>query len=278
MNMPDIRPVESETRLKVSYRFDPAKKPESDRIATNLHGLSHTSNLFSNHINALNREGVHAASIDMVSGGNNWISFDEYLLAHHEALTQIQHDTGMQIGSILGHSMGGMIVQETMQEYPEWRKPAVFVAPIPMAGAMPGMGRAVWKHPSTLPKSMKNFDITNVMKTPAEVRTLFFDKDTPEGIVRETLRELRETSYRAYLTLLTRPLTRPRMERRDKPALLEYCENDYLFWPGMYRNLEKAYPRLQRKKHERGGHDFFIEFGDVTGYDHATFHKQHNAA
>lgn len=278
MHTPDIRPVESETRLKVSYRFDPSKNPQSDRIATNLHGLSHTSKLFSNHINALQREGVHSASIDMVSGGNNWISFDEYLLAHHEALTQIQHDTGMQIGSILGHSMGGMIVQETMHEYEEWRKPAVMVAPIPMAGAMPGMARAAWNDWSILPKSLKNFDITNVMKTAPEVRKLFFDEKTHEGIVLETLGELRETSYRAYLSLLTRPLTRPRMEQLDVPVQLQYCENDYLFWPWMYKYLEKKYPKLQRKLHKRGGHDFFMEFGDMTGYDHATFHKQHNDA
>jgi pimeloyl-ACP methyl ester carboxylesterase len=275
MNKPTSTPVDFDSKLTVSYIFEEAQHPQSDSINAQQHGINHGSMMFEGMAEEIRYRGVHTGRIDIESRGHNWISLDEYIAAYDAALRQMQSDTKLKIGSILGHSMGGHMTQELQQAYPEWsEKPTILMAPVPLVGALPAFVRAVMKHPSMLWKSVKKLDIQDVMRTPEDVRTLFFDKETPETIVVQTMNQLRHTSYRAYLSLLTRYLTRPEIERTDTPTLLMHSKTDALFGE-RYDDLEiDIYTNLTRKSMP-GGHDFYIQYPALSAEAVADFHKKH---
>jgi len=266
-------PVDSP--LSVSYVFEEAEHPRSDSIQAMQHGINHGSAQFADYARAMRENhGIHTARIDIESRGNNRISLDQYVEAQHAALLQIRQETRLEIGTILGHSMGGQMTQELAERFEEWRAtPKVLMTPVPLVGALPAFMRAVRKHPSMLWKSVKRLDIQDVMRTPEEVRALFFNEHTPETIVEKTTAELRHSSYRAYLSLLTRFLTRAEIEFTRTPALLMYSHTDALFG-NRYDDLDDVYGNLE-KKAMPGGHDFFIEYAQSSARYAAEFHKKH---
>jgi len=277
MHKPNSTPVDFDSKLSVSYIFEEAQHPQSDTIHAMQHGINHGSIQFEGMAEEIRTYGIHTGRIDLESNGNNLISLDEYIAGYDAALRQMQADTKLKIGSILGHSMGGHMTQELAQTYADWTEtPKVLIAPVPLVGALPAFMRAVAKHPAMLPKSLWKFDIQNVMRTPKEVRALFFDKETPEAIVVNTMHQLRHTSYRAYMSLLTRYITRPEIERTDTPALLMHSKTDALFGE-RYDDLEiDIYTNLTRKSMP-GGHDFFIQYPAAAAMWVAGFHTQHSA-
>lgn len=277
MNALKSTPVDFDSPLSVSYVFEAAAKPKSDKVFSMQHGINHGSEQFEEMAYAMReKHGIPTARIDLESKGNNRISLDEYVRGYDAALTQIQSDTRLEIGTLCGHSMGGHMTQELMQKYAQWsKKPVVLMAPVPLVGALLAFVRAVAKHPTMLPKSLWKFDIQNVMRTPEDVRGLFFNKYTPEEIVIDTMNQLRHTSYRAYLSLLTRFLTRPEIEDTDTPAFLMCSKTDALFGD-RYDDLKDVYKNLDYKLMP-GGHDFFIQYPRSSARNAAEFHMA-NAA
>lgn len=279
MNAPQRIPVKTDTRLDVSYVFDPADRPQSDSLTVMTHGLSHGSVQFGGVASTLKREGVHVARLDFKSNGDNRIGMAEYVRAQHQALAYVQNHTRLRIGSLGAHSMGGKMTKKVKLAHPEWRLPTVYMAPIPEKGAgmavLRGM-KADWK---SHVRALVHLNVLELMKTNDQVRKLFFDKDTPTepvDIVDETRRQMRHTSYRAFVNLLGMSFNHPLRTKIKEPTLLLYSDTDFLFPPESYDDLGYTHPNL-KKEHIPGGHDFFIEHAEWTGMAYADFHKR-NAA
>lgn len=265
------------TRLDVSYQIHEAPTPVSEKLAVLMHGLCHSREMSKQLIKEQNALGIPVASIDIQSENaqkRNHIGLSDYVFAFKSAMARILTDTSREIGSVAGHSMGGLIVQEAMQKYPCLRRPAAFLAPIPLSGAWRAVPRTAMHNPRAIPKLFKSTDVSTLMRTPEEVRTLFFDEQTPEEIVQQTTQQIRHTSYRAYLELLGRPVLRPRIKETDLKSMLLYSHTDFLFHPGEYKSTRKKYVNLEEYAIP-GGHDFFIQNADATAQLMADFHLKY---
>lgn len=267
-------PVPTRSSLDVSYVLHEAPDPVSRQTAVLLHGLCHSRAMFEPLIAEMNALGIHVASVDTQSEHarhRNLIGLSEYRDGFAAAVAQIQNETGRRIGSIAGHSMGGQIVQEVMQEHPPLRRPSAFLAPVPLGGAWKAVLRTGMRSPSSLLRTFRRLDVRDAMRSPEEVRMLFFDEKTPEEIVERTRSLIRHTSYRAYQELVGRPLLRPRIRQTLQKSMLVSSPTDFLFRPEEYEDLQDAYPHLERHQ-MAGGHDFFIEYARPTAKLLAEFH------
>lgn len=273
MNAPNSVPVHTDTNLKVSYVFNPAARPQSDDLTVITHGLAHGSVQFDGMTGVLNDEGVNVARIDLDSGRSNRISMAEHTRAQHQALEQIRLDTKLRIGSLGAHSMGGKITKTTKLEYPEWRLPTVYMAPIPEKGAGMAVLRGLRKDWKSHVRALVRQDVLELMDTDPKVKTLFFDKDTPDPIVDTTRRQLRRTSYLSFFELLKPSFDHPLRTIIDEPTLLLHSDTDFLFPPRSYDDLGYTHPNLRKEK-VPGGHDFFIRYAKEAGTLYADFHKQ----
>ncbi len=102
------------------------------------------------------------------------------------------------------HSMGALIGEEMQQQYPELRRPTILMAPIPVDGALPITLRILTRHPLTYLKTVLTLSIHSLAKTPEQVRELFFDCRTPEGMVVNTTAQLKHAPFWIYCQFVLR--------------------------------------------------------------------------
>lgn len=267
------RRIEIDSPLEAYYTFDPAVQPKSDSANLQVHGLAHGSIQFQAMSGAMNHnEGISTARLDIYSNGNNFIGMNRYRDVIPAAIQQIWRETGVRIGSIAAHSMGGEETQEAMQEFPEILLPTAYLAPIPTGGAMKGAmkidKKLIWN-------SMKTLEIREVMRTREQIKLLFLDEtvDDEDPILEELRQQMEHTSYWAYTQLLMRPLIRPRIRDTGLPTMLIRSDSDFLFDNASYKGMRRIFSQLEEHVLP-GGHDFFVRHPEETARLIADFHKQ----
>ncbi len=269
--MKTIVPVETDTRLSASYMVHPSEQEGEKLFGAFVHGMSHTRNHALDLIDEVTPHGIDAVTTDIQSEKawfKNAISIKSYVRALSKTLHTIEEETRRRIDFVCGHSMGGRMLQMAMDADPTLRRPTVLMAPVPLTSAWPATQRAIgrdWKKMATM--ALKR-DVLHAMKTPDDVRTLFFDGETPDEIVLATMSELRHTSFRAYLSL-GNPSS---LSTTDQKTLLLRSDTDELFWDEKYETERALYgDNLTEIALPRGGHDFFIEFAKDTAKHIADF-------
>lgn len=271
--------VPTGSRLDVTYSYHEAPRPASDSVVVLHHGICHTRDQFLPLILQLNGRGIHAAVIDQQSENagffRNCIGVKQYREGMAAAVRRIEKDI-MPVGSYAFHSMGALIGEEMQQQYPELRRPTVLMAPIPVDGALPITLRILRRHPLSYLKAVLTLDIHSLVKSPEQVRELFFDRLTPEPIVEQTTAQLKHTSFWIYCQLVLRWLVRPRIQNDGLPKMLLSSETDEIFHPHEYEKTRDRYPQLEQDR-IKGGHDFFIEYAETTAERIANFHQPDKA-
>ncbi|PQO40054.1 hypothetical protein [Blastopirellula marina] len=261
-------PVETSSKLRVSYSLHLAAEPISPYVVVLHHGILHTRATFLDLILALNQLGIHAVMIEQQSQDagfwRNCIGLGAYVDGMKDAILAIKtalaaRDEPLQIGIYAVHSMGGEIWEETQQKYPELCRPTVLMAPIPLSGAWRCSLRIFLAHPLGFLKACVTQSVHSLAKTPEQVRELFFDKTADEEVVRRTAGQLTHSPFWAYLQLTFRCCLRPRITPHDNTkVLLLHSDTDFLFHPFEYEAARQRYgDRLEEQKME-GAHDFFI--------------------
>jgi alpha-beta hydrolase superfamily lysophospholipase len=264
--------VATATGLNVTYELHPSPIEGGKPFMALLHGLSHTRAEFERLIRELGDRGIDTATVDIQSGTSmfrNFTAMDSYVSAAGETLRRIEEDTKRRIDVLCGHSMGGRELQLLQDGNANMRRPTALIAPVPFTGAMPATGRA-WKRDKLKVAAMfATMDVTRAMRTDEDVRQLFFDEGTPQGIVTATRRNLRHTSFMAYAELGSAIKT-PRPTGED--TLLIRSDTDELFRSEEYEREREHYgDRLQEVVFPRYGHDMFIEGAEETAKHLATF-------
>ena len=265
------------TRLKVTYSIHKASNPKSELVIVLHHGICHTRDQFEQLIRQLNALGIHAAMIDQQSENagffRNAIGVNSYREGMACAVRKIEKE--LPIGSYVFHSMGALIGEEMQQAYPELRRPTVLMAPIPVNGALPITLRMARRHPLNYLKAVLTLDIHSLVKTPQQVRELFFDANTPESIIQKTTPQLKHAPFWIYCQLVLRPLVRKRIRNDGQPKLLFFSETDEVFHPREFEKTRRQYPQMNDARFDSGGHDFFIEYAAAAAEQIAEFHTRH---
>jgi alpha-beta hydrolase superfamily lysophospholipase len=137
---------------------------------------------------------------------------------------------------LVGHSMGGLVVQKYLEEHPA--AGAVLLASNPVTGALRATGRAARRHPLRFLRANLTWSLYPMVETPSMARFMFFSDDTPDDIVAANQAQMQDESYRAYLDLLFR---RPRPDRIGAPMLVLAGGRDRLFSIAEEQATARAY-------------------------------------
>lgn len=138
---------------------------------------------------------------------------------------------------VVGHSMGGMVVQKYLERHPA--PAAVLLASVPPRGVLRTTLHIARQHPWRFLLVNLRLSLAPLVETRELTRELFHAADADDGDVARWHDQIHDESYRAFLDMLVLALPRPR--RVDTPMLVMGAEDDTIFTPAEVRATAAAY-------------------------------------
>lgn len=157
---------------------------------------------------------------------------------------------------IIGHSMGGLIVQKYLESH--HTPAAVLMTSMPPQGNLGATMRWIRSHPWHFTKMTVTGKALPYISTPALARERFFSAHTPDSDVQEYAGRLQEDSARVGLDCLV--LNLPRPERVATPLLVLGAELDGAHTRKEILATARAY-RTQAEFFPAMGHNMMLEPG-----------------
>lgn len=170
---------------------------------------------------------VHALSLrgHGASPGRNrlrWTSLADYVADVAQVASQLPKPP-----VVIGHSMGGAVVQKYLETYPA--PAAVLLASMPPAGVLATTLRIARRHPLEFAKTNLLLSLYPLIGTPALAREAFFLSSLPQDTLLTYFAQLQDESYRAFLDMMLFNLPKPK--RVTTPVLVFGAANDTIFHP-----------------------------------------------
>lgn len=138
---------------------------------------------------------------------------------------------------LVGHSMGGMIVQKYLESHSP--PAAALLASAPPSGLLPSSLSLAKNHPIAFLKMMLTLSPRPLVETPDLYRELFFSDTLPEDRLMEYFGHLSEESIRVMLDMMGLDLPHP--ERIKTPILVIGAAHDRSVLPKEYETTAKHY-------------------------------------
>ena len=154
-----------------------------------------------------------------------WTSIDDYVADIKQLVDQLKKQP-----VLIGHSMGGYVIQKYLESYDP---PAVvLIAPVPHQGTMFPSFRLAQLH--LHPLFFYEFILTQspkaLIKTPELAKELLFSENIPDEKMKRYFSLLQEESYRAFFDM-ARGLTIPWDNQRKIHIFVLGAGNDKIFSP-----------------------------------------------
>ncbi len=111
---------------------------------------------------------------------------------------------------LVGHSMGGAVVQKYLETHPEIPA-AVLMASIPPGGVLRATLRILRKYPRLFARINRERNLYLLVETPERAREFLFSEDMPDAEVSEYHGQLGKESYFSYLDTLRPRYLRPKL-------------------------------------------------------------------
>lgn len=164
---------------------------------------------------------------------------------------------------LIGHSMGGLIVQKYLES--NTAPAAVLVAAVPPKGIGAAFLRQSRQFPWATMRAAVVGDTMAILSTPERARKTMFSPGTPEPLVVEYTKRFQQESRRALL--MDAVFARlPRPERVAAPMLVLGAEHDGAFTVDEVHATARAY-RVTADVVSGMGHDMMLELGWQTVAD-----------
>ncbi len=157
---------------------------------------------------------------------------------------------------VVGHSMGGFVVQKFL----EGGRAAggVLMASAPPWGVVRATARLAIRHPLAFLKANLLLRLRPILATSALVRDLMFTESTPAEIVDRCFALIQDESYPAFLDMLL--LSRVRPKRVRVPLLVLGAQHDPIFSVAQVRGTARAYS-TEAEIFDGLGHDMMLDRG-----------------
>lgn len=157
---------------------------------------------------------------------------------------------------LIGHSMGGFIVQKYLETHDA---PAgILLASIPPYGLWPTLGRVFAHDPRIVLKAVSTWRMYPAIETPAHARWALFSNDMSEELVSKYHSYMNDESFRAFLDLLGLNLAHPK--RVKTPLLVLGAEKDTVISQSDVRATARAYD-TKAEFFPDMAHDMMLEAG-----------------
>jgi pimeloyl-ACP methyl ester carboxylesterase len=138
---------------------------------------------------------------------------------------------------VVGHSMGGVIVQKYLETH---RAAAgVLMASLPPSGGLPAATRWAGRHPLAMLRANATRSLRHLVATPELAREAFFSDGFPHERLMDYSSRLQDESYRAFLDMLL--LDKPRPGRVRTPILVLGAERDTILTHAEIEATARAY-------------------------------------
>mmetsp|Transcript_11584 Transcript_11584/g.17687 ORF Transcript_11584/g.17687 Transcript_11584/m.17687 type:complete len:229 (+) Transcript_11584:67-753(+) len=160
---------------------------------------------------------------------------------------------------LVGHSMGGFVIQKYLEQEGNNDKVAgaVLMASVPPTGGSRSFLNQFLKTPLIALQIQLTLSFNAVIATPERARQFFFSESMPEEEVVEYWMQMHDESYRAYVdtTFLL-----PRVRNIQSPILVLGAQNDNTFAEVDYTITAKAY-NTEAIVFPNMAHDMMLEAG-----------------
>jgi pimeloyl-ACP methyl ester carboxylesterase len=157
---------------------------------------------------------------------------------------------------LVGHSMGGMIVQKYLESHQA--PAAVLLASVPPKGVIPATLRVASRHPLAFMRANLTMSMFPVVGTPQLAQEACFSAGMPAEKVQGYFSRLQDESYRAYLDMMG--LSLPRPNRVKTPLLVLGAADDRLILPREVEATARAYATTAQIFPDMA-HDVMLEDG-----------------
>jgi len=186
-----------------------------------------------------------------------WMRIADYVADVAQVVGQLPEKPVM-----VGHSMGGLVVQKYLEEYTA--PAAVLLASVPVKGVFRTTLRIALRHPLAFMKANLTWSLYPLIGKPKLTREAFFSMDILPDTLNEYFGLVQDESYLAFLDMMLFKLPNP--EKVSTELLIIGAENDTIFHPDEIQATAAAY----NKKPEvfKGmAHDMMLEDGWQTVAD-----------
>ena len=155
---------------------------------------------------------------------------------------------------LVGHSMGGLVVQKYLEEH---KVPAaVLLASVPVKGVFRTTLRMAKRHPLAFLKANLTWSLYPIIGTPELTREAFFSKDILAEKLDRYFNLLQDESYLAFLDMMLFKLPKP--EKVSTALLILGAADDAIFLPDEMEATAAAYN--QKPEIFKGmAHDMMLE-------------------
>ncbi|MBI5605270.1 MAG: alpha/beta hydrolase [Deltaproteobacteria bacterium] len=155
---------------------------------------------------------------------------------------------------LIGHSMGGLVVQKYLEE--QTVPAAVLLASVPVKGVLQTTLRIARRHPLAFLKANLFWSLYPIVGTAELAREAFFSADIPPDRLNKYFNLLQDESYLAFLDMMLFNLPNP--EKVSTDLLILGAEDDSIFLPDEIEATAKAYKK--RPEIFKGmAHDMMLE-------------------
>lgn len=138
---------------------------------------------------------------------------------------------------VIGHSLGGHIVQKYLESHPAGG--GVLLASLPPAGLLASMIRVAIRHPWAYLKANMTFSMYPLVATPSLVRGSFFSDGLTDQQVESYWKQLQDESSMAFMDMLMLDLPKPK--KVSAPMLVLGGAVDRIFLPREVEATAQAY-------------------------------------
>ncbi len=138
---------------------------------------------------------------------------------------------------VVGHSMGGLVVQRVVESRAV--DGIVLVASVPTTGAIGAALRTARRDPIRFVRMNLSLSLWQLVEDDDVVRQQFFCDSTPQDVVSTAGAKMQNESFVAYLSMIVRP-PRPRAAMTENVLVIS-AEHDHIFTMAEQERLATAY-------------------------------------
>ncbi len=142
---------------------------------------------------------------------------------------------------IVGHSMGGFVVQKVMERQPSNLAGASLFGAAPPWGVVSVVWHLLRSRPLDLAVASLGFNLYHLVREPRFAQALFYSASMPASEVEKYWSQTQNESFRAFLDMLILNLPKPAKADPNLPKWVIGGEHDAIFPPDVVRATATAY-------------------------------------
>ena len=245
-------------KLEIISKF-PSKAQKNSPPILFIHGAWHAVWCWDvNFLDYFTNQGfeVHAISLRGHGKSEGWEKLRWTRVADYVADLQRTIQEMERVPILVGHSMGGLVVQKYLENASV--PGAVLLAPVPIDGVLKTALKFLRRHPLLFAKMNLTLSLQPFISTNELIRDAFFSKSISQEQLIQYAKNLQDESYLGFLDMLVFALPKP--EKVKTPVLILGAEKDNIFSANQIRKTAEAYNTKEEIIPDMA-HDMMVEPG-----------------